>query len=242
MKKINKSASVPKILQNHPSPTSVDNIDRSVYADDSVKKQLLRDQFHRCAYCGCYLEGPYADVEHYRPKKTYRQSLSSPRRLGYYWLAYDWDNLLVSCAECNRTLKNDLFPLDDEALRDMDNHNISDEKPLILNPAKEDPSLHITYHEHRAIPVLHDGDLDKIGVTTINVFRLNDRAALVESRRRRWEEFEFAKLQLSLSEQMLNRVDIPESVKKTVRELLDVNRNAIQSYKAPDSEFSEMFQ
>jgi hypothetical protein len=40
---------------------------------------------------------------HYRPKGGFRQRRSGVLKVpGYYWLAYDWRNLLVSCAVCNR--------------------------------------------------------------------------------------------------------------------------------------------
>ena len=37
-------------------------------------------------------------VDHYRPKAT------------YYWLAYSWDNLIISCPTCHE-YKNDLFDI-----------------------------------------------------------------------------------------------------------------------------------
>lgn len=242
MKKINKSSEVPEILRRHKAPASVDDIDRKVYTDYTVKESLLRNQSHQCAYCECYLEGPFADVEHYRPQRTYRQSPESPHKPGYYWLAYDWSNLLVSCNTCNRILKNDLFPLADEFQRDILHQDISKEQPLIINPAVDDPSLHLTYHEHMVSPVMHEGVPDVMGTTTVELFQLNNRVALVDARRRRWEEFMVVQRHLSLSEKLLHNPDVSEEVKDTARELAETSRRALQTFTSPDSVFSGMIQ
>ena len=61
-------------------------------------KDALRSLYHgKCAYCETYDPSPH--VEHYRPKRG-----------GYYWLAYSWDNLIVSCSQCN-TKKGNKFPI-----------------------------------------------------------------------------------------------------------------------------------
>jgi hypothetical protein len=41
----------------------------------------------------------HGDVEHYRPKSI------------YWWLAYCYDNYLVSCQICNEVFKRDKFPI-----------------------------------------------------------------------------------------------------------------------------------
>src|SRR5262249_58453194 len=49
-----------------------------------------------CAYCQCHLPGnDRGDVEHFRPKST------------YWWLAYKFDNYLLSCSRCNRRFKRE---------------------------------------------------------------------------------------------------------------------------------------
>ncbi len=64
-----------------------------------AKKQLLAETHNKCAYC----EAPtaqvaYGDVEHYRPKSK------------YWWLAYSYENYLVSCQLCNQKYKKAKFP------------------------------------------------------------------------------------------------------------------------------------
>jgi hypothetical protein len=54
----------------------------------------------KCAYC----ERIYAlDVDHYRPKGEVRgEDNELIRNEGYYWLCYEWSNLIPACITCNR--------------------------------------------------------------------------------------------------------------------------------------------
>lgn len=93
---------------------------------------------------------PYAHshVEHWRPANSSRQSLKEKRiKPGYYWLAYSWDNLFLSCFSCNSSKKNDLFPLENPEKR-AKHHGMSleDEIPSILKPDEgTDPGKHIEF-------------------------------------------------------------------------------------------------
>jgi len=65
-----------------------------------AKDQLKEETHDKCAYC----EAPtsmvaYGDVEHFRPKSK------------YWWLAYNYDNYLVSCQLCNQKFKKAKFPI-----------------------------------------------------------------------------------------------------------------------------------
>jgi hypothetical protein len=57
----------------------------SIYADKTVKDQLLADQNNKCCFCEA-IAIESADVEHFRPKGKVTGATSHP---GYYWLAYD---------------------------------------------------------------------------------------------------------------------------------------------------------
>ena len=96
------------------------------------------------------------DVEHFRPKGAY-QKLNSTNLTypGYYWLAYNWDNLMLSCEKCNRSYKRNQFPLQTEATRKLfHNHpnSIPNEDPLLINPNFEDPSVHIIFFKEAPHP------------------------------------------------------------------------------------------
>ena len=99
--------------------------DSGLYAAKSVKNALLRAQHGKCCFCESKVAHiSYGDVEHYRPKAGYRQSPDDPLgRPGYYWLAYDWSNLLFCCQLCNQRFKRSLFPLADSVYRACTHHH-----------------------------------------------------------------------------------------------------------------------
>ncbi len=105
-----------------------------------LKKWLLKHIFHdRCAYCESPLEFDRykGDAEHYRPKGsiTWRDDLKKPKikarcvlpdgkeidHPGYFWLAYDWRNLVPACSACNSGKgKVDQFPVQHAHLLQLD--------------------------------------------------------------------------------------------------------------------------
>jgi uncharacterized protein (TIGR02646 family) len=147
----------------------------SIYASDEVRAELEACHYGKCCYCETVIPKPYAysQVEHWRPKSSSRQELDGERmRPGYYWLAYSWDNLLLSCGFCNSLKKNDLFPLDNPAARAR-NHGmcIEDEMPSILKPdGDDDPRDHISFHME--VPVA----ITPVGRKTIEVLGLDSPA------------------------------------------------------------------
>jgi len=203
MIRIVKPARVPKILltkgaeQTREDCTAYDNSpadydsgarkfdsDRKIYADKRVKNTLLRTQHNKCCYCESELSPTsYGVVEHYRPKGSVRQAPGHPAEFpGYYWLAYDWSNLLVSCEVCNTSYKGILFPLVDHETRARSHHDQLDlEQPLFINPAIDNPRDHIRFRgespEQRS----------EVGRKTIKLLGLRS-SRLEEARRQRLAE------------------------------------------------------
>jgi hypothetical protein len=95
---------------------------------------------------------------------------------GYYWLAYDWNNLLFSCQRCNEEFKKNHFPLDVELTRkEYHNHpnTITLEDRLLINPILEDPSRYFEFKDEVPVPKNNN----KKGNKTIEIYgleRLND--------------------------------------------------------------------
>lgn len=190
--------------------------DGKVFSHATVREQLLEDQNQKCCFCEKGREHVH-EVEHFRPKKAVRQEKGDPLMYpGYYWLAYDWSNLLMACRFCNGR-KGTLFPLrDPDARARSHNDDISEEEPLLIQPDKEDPSEHIAFREHVAVPVT-----DK-GKRTIDVCGLN-RDQLRSDRR---ESFEMISQLQSLA-----ALDLDESIEA---------RLMIERRAQSDSEFSAM--
>ncbi len=176
-----------RMVESHIEVKSSD-FDAGIYGCHFVKGQLKSNQYGKCAYCESSLAGDFASIDHYRPKTTVRQEKSSPRGLGYYWLAYDWDNLVVCCDMCNNR-KNDLFPLKNPDTRNISNQDISSEEPLIINPSIDNPEDHLEFHQHIVMPKIIDSSEDERGKATIEILELNKRPDLLEARKRRWDEY-----------------------------------------------------
>jgi len=71
----------------------------------------------KCAYCEKFIfTDQFGDIDHFRPKAAIKNKDGSDvmiivnnqevKHEGYYWLTYDWKNLLPSCILCNRPSKH----------------------------------------------------------------------------------------------------------------------------------------
>ena len=153
---------------------------RDIYAADDVRLALRTDQADKCAFCEAkIMHVTSGDVEHFRPKSAFRQVRHDPLTYpGYYWLAYEWNNLLLACSNCNSRYKGNLFPLVDPKKRCRPHRGkLCDELPLFVHPAETDPAPHIEFVGETVHP--RAGSLH--GRTTIDELSLN-RTELVEHR------------------------------------------------------------
>jgi uncharacterized protein (TIGR02646 family) len=174
-----------------------DSIYREAYDTPDGKRSRVEDQLalsykHKCAYCERLCK---ADIEHYRPKKKVSGQTSDP---GYYWLCYEWSNLIPSCATCNREgAKHSHFPvlgqwaithpvLDDGKL-DLDKFkaNISpliDERPYLLHPEINEPADYLAFEidAHKQGIRIKGIDVDGRGDKTIAICKLNRQELLLD--------------------------------------------------------------
>ena len=155
----------------------------AIYGHESVKKALIEAQHGKCAFCESRITHvQYGDVEHFRPKKGVLHG-TSLMRPGYYWLAYDWDNLLLACQICNQRHKRNAFPLLRGSVRARSHlGSIAKERPLFIHPGQEDPQDEIEFRDHA--PVAHNGSIR--GRRTIIGLGL-ERRELMEERERHLE-------------------------------------------------------
>ncbi len=193
-----------------------------IYAHDSVKNALLEAQHSKCCYCESKFRGQSpGDMEHFRPKGAVQQERSEKKEYpGYYWLAYSWENLLVSCSSCN-SKKSTLFPLSDpEARARSHRDDMGAERPLLVDPASEEPRQHIRFRGPEIEP------LTKRGRETIQVLRL-DRSGLEEDRREKLDSLDKLKLIAGLGE-------------KVDREPVEQARKLLEGAVLPDAKYSSM--
>jgi len=157
------------------------DFDSNIYGNEEVKESLIAIQDYKCCFCESKIGHiSYGDVEHFRPKAGWVQGDEKLNKPGYYWLAYEWDNLLISCQICNQRNKKNFFPLINNSSRALSHHNnINDEQPVFIDIANEDAEAFITFKEE--IPVAVNGNLR--GKETILKLGL-DRELLNEQRRK----------------------------------------------------------
>ena len=166
---------------NYLNGNEIFEFDRTIYAAKSVKNALTKAQHEKCCFCESKVTHvAYGDVEHFRPKAGFRQTQSDPLgRPGYYWLAYNWENLFFSCQLCNQRFKRNLFPLKNSGRRARSHRDdLGREEPLFIDPAAMDPTTFISFRDE--YPYAIGGN--QIGKTTIQALGL-DREALNERRR-----------------------------------------------------------
>jgi len=142
------------IATNISKDNITDTIYRESYGDPDEKRSRVEDQlalsyYNKCAYCERLAK---ADIEHYRPKKKVVEDNSHN---GYYWLCYEWSNLLPACVKCNREgAKHSKFPILGNRVylpsflpnsqlnlnhQRAENSPLLNEIPFLLHPEVDDP-------------------------------------------------------------------------------------------------------
>jgi uncharacterized protein (TIGR02646 family) len=147
--------------------------------DDQLKIYLNDVFFGKCGYCETKINPDLAKVDRYRPNNGVRDKNEYFQDL-YWWLAFEWDNLIYSCKECNQ-YKANYFPI--KGARALtQNHDLKREHKMLLNPYEDDSSKHLSYDDFGNIHPITDE-----GFQTIELLRL-DRTYLVEDRRKAGKE------------------------------------------------------
>ena len=163
------------------------------YNHDDVKKALEEIYHEKCGYCESKSKHIASlQVEHYRPKA---KVVEDSKHKGYYWLGYEWSNLLLACPKCNEQgAKGNKFPI--EGIRIFRHSNQSlphnspliDERPLLLNPEIDNPKEHFIFDEYGRIK-----SSTTRGIKTIEICKL-DRDKLNIMRRAEIIDNIFAKI------------------------------------------------
>jgi hypothetical protein len=212
-----------------------------LYRRKSIKKAYFCAAgppfYGKCAYCEApILDYQHGDVEHFRPKAGVTDEHCQPvclldeqgqvqidadgepiRHPGYYWLAYEWTNLLPTCIKCNqddvrqghRTGKHSRLPVEGRHAQRAE--DVAHEKPLLINPLSEqesdEPSHHLVVDTKTGVM----GHRTSRGKACCDIFGLNLRDQLVEDRSRACLAAEALWAQLSSggpteSTQILNKI------------------------------------
>ena len=192
-------------------------------AIDKELKGHLHEVFHgKCGYCEIKIDYPeLGTVDRYRPNNGVRDKNEFHQDL-YWWLTFEWDNLIYCCKECNQ-YKGNYFPIKGRrALNEKDDYE--NEHRMLLNPYLDETDKHLNY--------LHsnDGHIDALtdeGNQTIELLRLN-RTNLLEGRKKARKEIIDAVESLINGEQIKNQI-----IKKHLAKIYDLEDPSIEflSYK-----------
>lgn len=178
------------------NPSSIrETLYQDAYTDEEGKRQMrVRDKLNeyyrnKCAYCETFCK---AEIEHYRPKKGVTEDKMHP---GYYWLCYEWSNLIPSCHDCNTSGgKGNKFPVQGtrvttpplnpagklDLARVISNQPpLIGEEPCLLHPEIDKPGTFLGFQLDSIGEGLQLYGLDGInqrGQQTINICNLNRKS------------------------------------------------------------------
>lgn len=204
-----------------------------------IKDVYVRLQHGKCGFCEKRLEdgdlelhenvGAYdQDVEHFRPKKQVDEWQPDPdlgftvkygNPGGYFALAYDLRNYLISCKTCNSKFKRNGFPIEgtpgESKAIDVAELN-KQEQPLLVHPVGEpdvDPVEVLTFQGVMPYPVANEGRNRRRAQVMIQFFRLATRESLIRDRydvmRSIWRAFKDLS-SADLHEQQVATTDLAE--------------------------------
>ncbi len=154
----------------------------NVYGHAQVREALDEIYKSKCAFCETDTSaGATLQVEHYRPKAKVTGAQTHP---GYYWLGYQWSNLLLACSSCNNRKRNrfpvnsariDTAPLTvggslDSSKCLSNGPELLSEVPQLVNPEIDPtPMQHFRFQADGTIE--HKTDMGKTTIDTCNLNR-----------------------------------------------------------------------
>ncbi|MBP1615628.1 MAG: hypothetical protein H6Q14_404 [Bacteroidetes bacterium] len=195
------------------------DIKNAIYGDTTVKDSLINLQKKCCCFCESRITHiSSGDVEHFRPKQGYSQDSNDLfHKPGYFWLSYDWSNLLFACERCNRRYKKNFFPLKNTRNRCNPNINfdVSAEEPLFIDPSQVDPTVHLSF---KKTSITHK---TAEGATTISELGLN-RPDLLEMRLDSFSAIDSLKEIYERDKGSVNEADSADKLKQALNQKINI--------------------
>jgi hypothetical protein len=204
-----------------------------------LKKWLLEHVFYdKCAYCETRAVRDPGDAEHFRPKGSVAQTAppngsKSKTRVrvktpddkeadhpGYFWLAYNWRNLLPACNDCNSSEgKMDQFPVkkghrflvelkaeDLSTLKDTPHPSVKwpgwyylgprdlnqREAPLLLHPYFDAPERHLKFGYAGIEAAVDNSEMGKYSIQVYNLDEDKLRQERQQAQSAAWLKYQVA--------------------------------------------------
>jgi uncharacterized protein (TIGR02646 family) len=207
LKIILESRNVKKIINSDFYNGKYDKPDGKKGSD--VLEKLAKLYKGKCAYCESHSE---TCIEHYRPKGRVLRS----KHGGYFWLCYEWSNLLPACHNCNELIKGKgiQFPVKNSHTKfdaclvnqNLDSTKIQAtylnqiEEPYLLHPEIDEPNNFLGFkiaNKNEGIALIGLDGINARGEQTVKICNLN-RDSLLISRQDIITEF-IKKIDLALN-------------------------------------------
>jgi len=174
-----------------------------------IRKELEELSQHKCAYCESRIGvNTTGGIDHFRPKSGSTGLKGEYAPDHYFWLVYDWDNLMPACYLCTRSKRNQ-FPLKAGSKRVpvlATGEALLAEQALLIDPFREEPAEFLNF--------LANGKVEAIGErgqTTIEIFDLN-RSALVNMRKLAAKNF---------NQELQNYANLPKANQKALHDKVE---------------------
>jgi uncharacterized protein (TIGR02646 family) len=211
---------------------------------DAVIEELNILYHSKCAYCEDYST---IYIEHYRPKGR----VIKTKHGGYYWLCYEWSNLLSTCHECNKVGggKSDQFPVKNahQTLEDcLENGELNDDKinavylnqqeePYLLHPEIDEPKDFFGFEidsEKKGIAMKGLDGANGRGFYTVKICNLNQEDLL----RKRYEgvidqiKNDLRKMFALLSKGVISKTDFVKEIRDIFANLEKKSQNEKKTF------------
>jgi uncharacterized protein (TIGR02646 family) len=234
---------IPPVLQSEQVQQLIDRILRSQTLGGTpqlewimhkdVLEKLVEVHRSKCAYCEQKISIVDSSVflTYYRP---YSQ---------YYWLAYEWSNMLPVCKACYLYTEHD-FPVENEHLHRVKTPPESrqdwlptgipflKEKPLLLNPEMDKPEKYLIFNPDGYIEAIEQNSR---AINTIEAYQLNKGQVVVA--RKKKIELLFTRFEKAIT--TFKRFDADNSPnQKAMDEYFIPIFNDLVEMSKPEAEFS----
>jgi hypothetical protein len=136
--------------------------------------------FEKCWYTECKSSGADNDMDHFRPKGKVREDKAHP---GYYWLAFNWKNMRLSCQRANRPRippggsvaggKSTHFPLLATGVRaQAPGDDLGLEHPALLDPTDPGDPIILTFRPNGEVDLSPEFKGNTVALAKVQASRL----------------------------------------------------------------------
>lgn len=161
-------------------------INTEIFYSENVRTALHKTFHSCCAWCETHVALKEEEIVHFRPLSNAKGLKDEESLESYGWLAYVWDNLFLSCSECNRVRRN-YFPVGSARAPVLSTWAEANslETVLLINPCRDDPLRHLSLNRDGNLMALTDK-----GQHTLLLFDLN-RSDLILTRKKHIHHIEY---------------------------------------------------